>query len=68
MTIELSQNRAKYYVLHCCTSDQFVTPEPRETQRAGTFRLHIVTQAGFPAVSSLPINLLRLTKLIMPLI
>jgi hypothetical protein len=66
--MKLSQNMAKYYVLHYCTSNQFTTPRPKENQRAGTIRLRIVTQAGLPAVSLLPINLLRLTKLIMPLI
>lgn len=68
MSMKLSQNMAKYYVLHHCTSNQFTTPWPRETQRTGNVLVHIVTHAGFPGVSSLPINLLRLTKLIMPLI
>ena len=31
MSMKLSQNMAKYYVLHYCMSNQFVTPEPRET-------------------------------------
>ncbi len=35
MSMKLSQNMAKYYVLHHCTSNQFTTPWPRETQRTG---------------------------------